>query len=240
MTRRQFEVSILVLAALALLLTWLGRYTNVDLVLADAVFDFSRNEFPLRSHWFFDEFMHHTMKALAIAAGLVPMAALCADWLARRRLLEHDTRKTLMVIAASAVLVPLCVSALKAVSMHHCPWSLARYGGFEPYLRIFDSLPAGVSSGHCFPAGHASSALWIPSVALFWLPRQPAKALAMFILGLVPGLALGLSQQARGAHFLTHTLWSAWIAMLIIVVLARLAGASTQWHRQSGKFTATL
>ncbi|HZW13228.1 MAG TPA: phosphatase PAP2 family protein, partial [Noviherbaspirillum sp.] len=110
----------------------------------------------------------------------------------------------------------------KAGSIHHCPWSLSRYGGFAPYLRIFDNLPIGASAGHCFPAGHASSALWLPSIATFWLPEQPRKARVAFAATLLPGFALGLAQQARGAHFLTHTLWSVWIAVLVVVVLARL------------------
>jgi len=33
------------------------------------------------------------------------------------------------------------------------------------------------------------------------------------------GAALGWIQQMRGAHFLTHTLWSMWIAGSFIVTL---------------------
>lgn len=223
MMSRRFHIAFATLLALAALLIWLGRSTNVDLFFADAMFDFGTNEFPWRSHWFFDAFMHDTMKALMIAAGLVPFAALCLDTLAGRRLLDHGTRRALAVVAGSAALVPLTISAMKGASIHHCPWSLARYGGFAPYLRIFDSLPTGASPGHCFPAGHASSALWMPSIAAFWLPGQPAKAFIAFAVGLIPGFALGFAQQARGAHFLTHTLWSVWVAALIVVVLSRLA-----------------
>jgi membrane-associated PAP2 superfamily phosphatase len=125
------------------------------------------------------------------------------------------------VVAASAITVPLAVSLLKSQSIHHCPWDLQRYGGFALYLRLFDKLPAGAVAGHCFPAGHASSGLWLAAFAVFWLPERPRMAAIVFALGLVPGLLMGWMQQMRGAHFLSHTLWSAWIATLVFVLTAR-------------------
>ena len=238
MTNRQFNLFAAVLLVVALLLIWLGRGTNADLYLADLMFDFGANEFPRRNQWFFADFTHHTMKALMVAVGLVPVAALLVDAFNGRQLLDGRTRRKLAVIVASAVLVPIAISTMKSVSIHHCPWNLTRYGGFAPYLHIFDSLPAGMSAGHCFPAGHASSALWLAAVATFWLPERPAKALVAFAVGLSPGLALGLAQQARGAHFLTHTLWSAWVAVLIVVVLARLIDpGSRKAGERSGKWS---
>lgn len=237
MTSRQFRSSMLVLLACALLLVFLGRWTNADLYLADIMFDFGSNTFPRRDQWFFEHFTHHTMKALMLAVALVPVAVLLADAFNRRQLLDARTRSKLAVIVASAILVPIAIGAMKAGSIHHCPWNLSRYGGFAPYLRIFDSLPAGTSAGHCFPAGHASSALWLASIGAFWLPERPAKAWAAFAVGLLPGLALGMAQQARGAHFLTHTLWSAWIAALIVIVLAKLImpGTSGELLRKAGR-----
>ena len=39
------------------------------------------------------------------------------------------------------------------------------------------------------------------------------------LLTFVPGALLGLYPQLRGAHFMTHTLWSAWIACAIVLAL---------------------
>lgn len=232
MTKRQLRSCVLALLLAAILLVWLGRWTNADLYLADLMFDFGSNTFPLRTQLLFEHFFHHTMKALMIAVALVPATMLLADGFNNWQLFGGVTRRKLAVVVASAMLVPVAISALKAVSIHHCPWNLARYGGFAPYLRIFDSLPAGVSAGHCFPAGHASSALWLASIAVFWLPDHPAKACAAFAAGLCPGLVLGLAQQARGAHFLSHTLWSAWVAALIVVVLAGCLNAPFSERRE--------
>jgi membrane-associated PAP2 superfamily phosphatase len=112
----------------------------------------------------------------------------------------------LRVIAWSAALVPLVISLLKQNSDAHCPWDLARYGGAQPYVRPFDTLPLHALPGHCLPAGHASSALWLISLAVLWLPGEERKAWRAAGTALALGLAVGWMQQMRGAHFLTHTL----------------------------------
>ncbi|KRB67781.1 phosphatase PAP2 family protein [Noviherbaspirillum sp. Root189] len=222
MTRRSFLWCVLALLLSACALLYIGRFTDIDLRLADAVFDVGANDFPWRENWFFASFMHHEMKAMCMGVGMVPVVSLIADSVLGNTLFDEELRRRLLIVVASAILIPLTISTMKGMSVHHCPWSLQRYGGFAPYLRILADAPPTVSNGHCFPAGHASSGLWIASVAVFWLPRSPQKALIAFVLGLLPGLALGLAQQIRGAHFLTHTLWSVWITALIILILSKL------------------
>jgi membrane-associated PAP2 superfamily phosphatase len=115
--------------------------------------------------------------------------------------------------------VPLAIGLWKARSALHCPWDVDRYGGAAPYLRLLDGVPAGWSNGACFPAGHASSALWLAAFCVWWLPQAPRKAAAVFAAGLAAGFALGWVQQLRGAHFLSHTLWSVWTAAAVLWAL---------------------
>jgi membrane-associated PAP2 superfamily phosphatase len=221
MSQRRFLACLALLLGVALVLVVIGRYTELDLVLADYYYDAVAAGFPARDNWFFEFVMHHMAKALMIAVGMVSPLALLADRVLGYTLLSSETRRAMWVVALSSVFIPLAISGTKYLSIHHCPWNLSRYGGFAPYLRIFDALPPGVSAGRCFPAGHASSALWLASVCAFWLPARPLRALGVFLAGLLPGLALGWVQQMRGAHFLTHTLWSLWIAALVILLLSR-------------------
>jgi membrane-associated PAP2 superfamily phosphatase len=222
MNRLMFRRCLIGLFAWALILIFFGRYTNVDLQLSDWMYDEKLHAFPWRDSWFATVFMHKWMKYLLILLGLLAAAAL----LAKRRIpalaLSSGRQRRLMVVVLSFLTIPSVVSLLKSRSIHHCPWDLQRYGGFAPYLRIFDALPEGIKAGHCFPAGHASSAWWLAAFSVFWLPHKPRRALLVFIMGLLPGLLLGWVQQMRGAHLLTHTLWSAWIASLLILVLSRL------------------
>lgn len=221
MTNRQFRTSLLALFICALLLFWMQNYTNVDLLLADWIYDRKENDFPWRSHWFAAIFMHAHMKHLFIGMSVVCISVLAADFAFHIGWLLPERRRKLIGVVLASVTIPTIVAALKQTSIHHCPWDIERYGGHAPYLRLFEQLPAGIQAGHCFPAGHASGALWIPAIAIFWLPERPKVAAGVFTVALLPGLALGWVQQLRGAHFLSHTLWSAWIAALVIIVIAR-------------------
>ncbi len=46
---------------------------------------------------------------------------------------------------------------------------------------------------------------------------------------LLAGLLLGAAQQLRGAHFMSHTLWTGWIcwSVAVLLELARCTLAST-------------
>jgi membrane-associated PAP2 superfamily phosphatase len=208
------------LVASALAILWLGAATDVDLALADAMFDPVRG-FPWREAWVATSFSHGIVKAVLVVLAMLSIAA--AGWDLARPFVRWLplTRLRMRALALSAVSVPLVISMLKKASASHCPWDLARYGGVEPYLRLLDALPWNVTAGHCLPAGHASSALWLVAVSVFWLPHSPRKALAAASAALALGFALGWMQQLRGAHFLTHTLWSMWLACaLVTLVLA--------------------
>jgi membrane-associated PAP2 superfamily phosphatase len=212
----------LLLAALAIF--WLGRFTNVDLMLADRVFDRGAGTFPWRHAWLAERFSHGILKLVLTAAAVLTVMAALVDLVRPRA--AFALRLRLQVVALSAVLVPLVTSILKRSSVAHCPWDLERYGGTQPYVRLFDALPHGAVAGHCLPGGHASTALWLLSLGVFWLPHAPRKALAVALAAATFGFAVGWGQQLRGAHFLTHTLWSLWIATAL--VLAVIAGQ--QWR----------
>jgi membrane-associated PAP2 superfamily phosphatase len=208
----------------AVLVFALGRFTDVDLVLADAFYDGATGSFPWRDAWLTDIVGHRILKAVLVALALLLIAA------AMRGAIWPETmsplrRLQLQVIACSAVVVPLVISLLKQHSNAHCPWDVTRYGGSEPYVRLFAMLPPGAHPGHCLPAAHASSALWLISLAVLWLPGQRRKAWRAACAAAGLGLMVGWLQQMRGAHFLTHTLWSVCIACGIVLTLVMLLQA---------------
>ena len=205
------------LAALAILA--IGTWTEFDLALADAAFDPVRREFPLRGSWVAETFGHLWVRraSVVLGAGFIGMAVWDGvrprPWTAWRR-------AQVRLVGLAAALIPAGVAALKQLSASHCPWDIDRYGGTAPYVRLLDALPAGVAPGHCMPGGHASSVLWMISLAVFWLPASPRMAAAAFAGLFSLGMAAGVLQQLRGAHFLTHTLWSGWIACAVVLALA--------------------
>ncbi len=207
------------LALCAAFIYWLGSCTDIDLMLADAVYDAGIHDFPWRHAWLTETFSHGILKTALTLAAIGCMLAALYDTRWPRAGRSLAARLRLRVIGLSALLVPLVISSLKQASVAHCPWNLARYGGNEPYLRLFDALPFGVQPGHCLPAGHSSSALWLVSLCVLWLPARLRTALRVALAALVFGGAVGWLQQLRGAHFLTHTLWSIWMACAVVFVL---------------------
>lgn len=207
------------LLASALVILWLGEYTNVDLLLANWFYDAQSHTFPWRYHWITSTFLHYWVKKAIVAFGFLLMAVALVDAVKHLPGISAWPRIRLRMVAWSALLVPWVISTIKSYSVLACPWDLQRYGGDAPYLRLLDAVPPGLPPGHCFPAGHASAGLWLAAFAVFWLPAQPAKAMRVFLAGLSVGIFLGIVQQVRGAHFLTHTLWSVWIAIAIMLII---------------------
>ncbi|MBI1904886.1 MAG: phosphatase PAP2 family protein [Rhodocyclales bacterium] len=217
-TRRAWlrrQALLLALAAIALLLTF--ETTRLDLRLAAPLFDPASGEFPLRRHWFFNAFMHDQLKLVA-TGGAVAVLGLCA--LGMRGRLAWLPPRGARLAAIGMLLIPAATSALKHLTNRHCPWDVIEFGGFAPYVGLLQ-LPAGdIAPGACFPAGHASLGfLWlIWAVALRATSVRAARIAGA--LAAAFGLILGVGQMLRGAHFLSHTLWSLWLAWAICIALA--------------------
>ncbi len=126
---------------------------------------------------------------------------------------KQERRFWLGVAVANIVLVP----ALKRVNLSSCPWELSEFGGLAQYvphwlLGVYDGGP-----GHCFPSGHAIAAFGFFGLYFLWRPYRPALARLMLGLVLGAGAVFGFAQMARGAHFLSHTLWSGSICWTLCV-----------------------
>jgi len=211
----------LILAGCALAIALLETLTDVDMRLARVMAGSGASAFPLRHNWWAETVAHGLLKNVMVALGLCAVLPALADWIRPRARWPQRFRRRLRVVALSAVLVPLAVSLLKQASSSHCPWDLVEFGGLDTYVRLFEAPPPGASLGHCMPAGHASAGLWLVALAVFWLPERPRRASAVGAAMLAAGFAMGWVQQLRGAHFLSHTLWSMWIACAIVTVLWR-------------------
>ena len=203
----------------ALLIVALGQFTDLDLVLADRYWDTQTKTFPLLHHWFTEGVIHGWLKYAFLVSGAVILIITIFDYFKNLSWLDPRYRHGLRLASIAAVLISTLVSTLKKLSFAHCPWNIDRYGGYAPYVRIFDPIPLGVTPGGCMPAGHATSALWIAALCLIFWPRHKKRGAALLFLGLFLGLVFGWSQQMRGAHFFTHTLWSIWITCAIIATV---------------------
>jgi membrane-associated PAP2 superfamily phosphatase len=108
----------------------------------------------------------------------------------------------------SIVAAILAVSLVKGFSHTSC---LQVFGGKLPLVSHWDFGLRDGGGGHCFPAGHASTGFAFMAGGFWLLPHQRSWARLWWTLTGLSGLVLGLVQQVRGAHFTSHTLWTAWI-----------------------------
>jgi membrane-associated PAP2 superfamily phosphatase len=195
--------------------------THLDIELERWFFDSQLHNFPLRHHWLLSAVMHHGLKSLSYALGLLSIVYCLHAW--RGRVSWLPPRHAALA-GLGMLLIPLSISLLKHLTNRHCPWDTLEFGGYAPYLWLFATPPSGMTQGQCFPAGHASAGLsWLAwGFALLGLQQRWARYVLLTSLSL--GGLLGLGRMLQGAHFLSHTLWSIWFAWGICVMLTGLTG----------------
>ena len=177
--------------------------------------------FVLREHWLLNQVMHSGGRWLAWALALA--LSLAVWWpLGVLRRLPLSRR---LQLAGGVLLSVLMVSLLKSVNPASCPWDLAGFGGFAHPVSHWAwwSSPSG-GVGRCFPAGHASAGFAFIGGYFVFREQMPVLARRWLLGALAAGLLLGLGQQWRGAHFMSHTLWSGWLCWCLAWGLDALHG----------------
>jgi len=197
----------LLLTTLALALLFLAwEAAGGDTWLADMAG--TAGGFPWRGHWLLSGVLHSAGRVVAWALAL----ALCLGVWWPRGPLRQLSRQRRLQLAGGVLLSVAVVALLKSVNPASCPWSLAAYGGTaQPVSHwLWWSVPPG-GRGSCFPAGHASAGFAFIGGYFVFRPVAPGLARRWLWAALAAGLVLGVSQQWRGAHFMSHTLWSGWL-----------------------------
>ena len=202
--------------------------TPLDLAIAQAVFfDAEHGQWIGGHSWAVNELLH-TGGRWAIR-GLV--AVTLAAWIASY--IDRDLRSLRRPAAFMTIATVLSVGAvglLKTLLNVDCPWDLAPFGGHFPYVPLFADRPDALRMGRCFPAAHASSGYALLALYFTFRERYAALAKLGLGLGLITGLTFGLAQQARGAHFVSHDLWSAFIVWTITLSVYAFAFRGRLWE----------
>lgn len=190
---------------------------GLDFRLADALYRLQGDDWTLKQHALLETLLHRGGRTLSQWMGGGVILLLLASLVARPL---RRWRRPLLYLFLAVAGSTLAVSSVKHLIPMECPWDLARYGGDWPFVGLFTRRPAGMPDTACFPAGHASAGYaWI---ALYFFLRSVKPSLCW--LGLAVGLGLGLlfgaTQQLRGAHFLSHDLWTLMLCWTICAVLA--------------------
>lgn len=195
-------------AALPLLFLW--DASGLDMALARLAG--TPQGFAWRDAWWLTTVLHDGGRALgwAMVVALIVMVV----WpLGAFERLPFKRRLQMPVVA---LMVTAAVAALKLGNATSCPWDMASFGGVaHPVWHWRGWFTPDGGGGHCFPAGHATAGFAWLGGWFAWKDDSPRIARRWALGALAVGLLLGLSQQWRGAHFASHTLWSAWICWML-------------------------
>lgn len=208
----------LVLGAAALATVPL-MFLGGDQAIADLLYSAQGNTWSARDGWLTSTLIHTWGKRFSILCWLVAALAWAMTWSGA---VHRKWRQPLSYLLATSVLSALLVALLKGQTGMDCPWDLIRYGGDRADIGLLTTRPASMAAAACFPAGHASAGYgW---VALYFALQASAPRWRLWGLGfgLSLGVIFGVSQQLRGAHFLSHDLWTLVISWTVASVSARL------------------
>ena len=214
-----------------LVVTVVANVSSLDESVARALFfDANRQQWIGAHNWWTTAFLHDggrwAIRGL-VAASLVLWISTFAHprWRALRRPSLYFTVAMILAIGL--------VGLMKVLTNVDCPWDLQEFGGQFPYVHLFANRPDELRHAQCFPAAHASSGYAL--MALYFVAYEHGRRLARIGLatGLLMGLIFGIAQQSRGAHFLSHDVWSACITWLVSLAVYAFVFKARAWEPQA-------
>ena len=170
--------------------------------------------FPLRDAWVTRALLHDGGRALGwcVMAFMVGRAIWPSD--------DGTARTQRWYWIGVTLLCLLLVPTIKQLTASSCPWDLAEFGGVAAYVPHWRLGVRDGGPGHCFPSGHAVAAFAFLTLYFDWRARNPNRARLWLALVCVAGALYGWAQLARGAHYVSHTLWSAWLCWVVCALAA--------------------
>lgn len=202
------HLALLNVALLIALLTW--DASGMDLVLAR--WAGGPWGFPHRNDWLLTGVLHDGIRHVAWGFTLLLCVTLAWPFGVFNALpFSRRLQGPLMALLSTGL-----IAVLKTASGTSCPWDLHEFGGVAHHLSHWQGwLNPDGGAGRCFPAGHASTGFAFVGGHFALRETRPGLARAWLATALGIGVLLGLAQQWRGAHFMSHTLWSAWLCWTV-------------------------
>jgi membrane-associated PAP2 superfamily phosphatase len=176
--------------------------------------------FAWRNQWALVNIFHEGGRWLSALVVGVVIVHVARPWAFARDMSLTNRWWWCVATAACLLLIP----TLKHASATSCPWDLTEFGGSAHYVSHWAlGVPDG-GPGGCFPSGHASAAFSFFG-GWFVLRETAPKAARRWLAGvLILGSVFGIAQMLRGAHYPSHSMWTAWLCWTASALL---------WHASS-------
>jgi len=214
----QIQMTEMVLIFMGVFLLTAVYQFELDFIIAD--FIYGQFEWKFKKSFIFEGLLHKFARIMLITIYIGLIYQLIKNILDAADSIAIYNLLILILAIGSSVAI---VSIAKRFMDVDCPWDLIRYGGDKPFFPLFEYNNQYLPSAHCFPASHASVGFsWI---ALYFYFKVTNSTLKFKALGLVllMGSVFGFAQQLRGAHFISHDLWSFSICLLTCIFIYKLA-----------------
>ena len=174
----------------------------------------SAQGFAWRNHWLTSDLLHQGGRIASWILFAIVVAAVWRPWPAAARVAP----RTRWWWLGCTVLCLLLISTIKHFSLTSCPWDLREFGGNAQWVSHWAFGASDGGPGRCFPSGHASGAFAFLAGYLALRESAPRPARIWLAVVLVLGAVFGWAQLMRGAHHLSHTLWTGAICWTVAVL----------------------
>lgn len=198
-------------------LATLVQLGGLDMLLADRIYALEGGQWALKEAWITSVLIHKIGKYLSLLIALLILMGLLQSYITQKL---SSYRRELLYLLCSAGGGSALISAIKSVSHVSCAWDFSRYGGDQQYVSVFTEM-IQQTGGSCFPAGHASGGYAWLAFYFLGVHLQSGWRWAGLGLALSLGLIFGISQQLRGAHFISHDLWTLGICWFFSLLMYR-------------------
>ena len=198
-------------ACVALMLLFAS--TSIDLSLAHAwAYDDALQLWLGRRRWWAEVLLHRGGREAMLVIIVALLATLAAGLISVR---ARAARRTTVYVLVTITLSWGLVGGLKQVTNVACPWDLQDFGGTRPHIALLATRPLGFEPAACFPGAHSASGFSLFAFYFAFRDHRPRVAKAALWVALLVGAAFALCQEARGAHFLSHDVCSAFIVWFV-------------------------
>jgi membrane-associated PAP2 superfamily phosphatase len=196
---------------------------HVDVSIARWFFDDARRAFPLSNQWLLKTIMHDMARTTSVIVAFALMGLTATSCIARQLRALRAHRDALLFVSIAMLAAVATVGALKHFSSHACPWSLVIFGGSATYHPLLGARAAATEAlAGCFPAAHPLTGYAWLAVGFALYPTARRRAWQAWAVAFGLGTLFGGVQIVRGAHFLSHVLWSAWVVWGVNLALLAL------------------
>lgn len=173
---------------------------------------FSNNEWIYRDNFFLEKILHKGGVLFSTTILICFIGYFIYLWIKKTQ--DKKRLQYIGFIVVSTLITILAVFFLKRWSTLPCPWNSTIYGGGTIRPSIWQMFSLNFPSAHCFPGGHASAGYSFLSIYFGYLYVYGKRNWLSLVPGVLLGVIFGITQQMRGAHFISHDMGTIFISII--------------------------